>query len=150
MLGFREGWSVSICPWLPPLKIEKRLAVLGLGGGPLNVSPTSDYFLASLQERAAGSSRGTQALRVISLQVWKGVEDTAEGWGNHWREHCAHRAQGCGHARKAGGGPSVGASHFRKLDKSHGFSGGQDLGFLQSPYTTGVHVMGEVSGHWRV
>lgn len=45
------------------------------------MSPTSDYLLASLQERAAGSSRGTQALRVISLQVWKGVEDTAEGWG---------------------------------------------------------------------
>lgn len=141
---------MSICPWLPPLKTEKRLAVLGLGGGPLNVSPTSDYLLASLQERAAGSSRGTQALRVISRQVWKGVEDTAEGWGDHWREQCAHRTQGCGHARR-GGGPSFGASHFRKLDKSHGFSGGQDLGFPQAPYTTGVHVMvEEVSGRWCV
>lgn len=117
------------------------------------MSPTSDYLLASLQERAAGSSRGTQALRVISLQVWKGVEDTAEGWGDPLEGACTHRAQRCGHARKARGGVdpvSVGASHFRKLDKSHGFSGGQNLGFPQAPYTTGVHFMGEISGRWRV
>lgn len=32
-----------------------------------------------------------------------GVEDTAESWGESWREPCSHRAQKYGHAGEVGG-----------------------------------------------
>lgn len=98
---WKDGLCTQTCSWLPPLKPEERLVVLSWGEVPLMCPPPQ---IASLpapkkEQRDPPEHPGSGSYRLIR---W-GVEDVAEGCGEHRREQGPHRAQRYGHAGEVGG-----------------------------------------------